>query len=126
MLAAHGMAALWDEMQAQAHADPRYVRLAPVLSAFLRERFMATDPVGLRVMGEALTDEPDRCAQLAALGLPILVAHGVDDDAWPAPVQAEMAERLAARYRVIESAAHSPAVENPPATTAALVDFWQS
>ena len=49
------MAALWEELQAQAHADPRYVRLAPVLNAFLRERFMATDPVGLKVMGEALT-----------------------------------------------------------------------
>ena len=38
-------------------------------------------------MGEALADEPDRCAQLAALGSRILVVHGVDDDAWPGPVQ---------------------------------------
>ncbi|HEX4728191.1 MAG TPA: alpha/beta fold hydrolase, partial [Jatrophihabitans sp.] len=58
VLAARGMAALWQELQSQAHADPRYVRLAPVLNAFLRERFMATDPVGLKVMGQALTDEP--------------------------------------------------------------------
>ena len=126
VLAARGMAALWDELQSQAHADPRYVRLAPVLNAFLRERFMATDPVGLEVMGRALTDEPDRCAELAGLGKPILVAHGVDDDAWPGPVQAEMADRLAAQYRVIAAAAHSPAVENPAATVAALVEFWQS
>lgn len=126
VLAARGMAALWDEVQSQAQADPRYVRLAPVLNAFLRERFMATDPVGLTVMGETLTGEPDRCAQLAALGKRILVAHGADDDAWPGPVQAEMADRLAACYRVIEAAAHSPAVENPPATAAALIEFWQS
>jgi pimeloyl-ACP methyl ester carboxylesterase len=126
VLAARGMAALWEELQSQAHADPRYVRLAPVLNAFLRERFLATDPVGLKVMGEALADEPDRCAQLAELDLRILVAHGVDDDAWPGPVQAEMADQLAAQYQVIEAAAHSPAVENPPATVAALVEFWQS
>jgi pimeloyl-ACP methyl ester carboxylesterase len=126
VLAEHGMAGLWEAMQLQAQADPRYVRLAPVLNAFLRERFLATDPVGLRVMGEALRDEPDRSEQLAALGKRILVLHGIDDDAWPGPVQAEMATRLAADYRVIEAAAHSPAVENPQATVAALVEFWQS
>jgi pimeloyl-ACP methyl ester carboxylesterase len=37
-----------------------------------------------------------------------------------------MADRVAASYRVIEAAAHSPAVENPPATVAALIEFWQS
>ena len=126
VLASRGMAALWEQLQVQSQADPRYLRLAPVLNAFLRERFMATDPAGLNVMGRALREEPDRTGQLAAAGKPIMVLHGVDDDAWPAQVQAEMAERLAATYRVIQAAAHSPAVENPPATAAALIDFWQS
>jgi pimeloyl-ACP methyl ester carboxylesterase len=35
-----------------------------------------------------------------------------------------MAERLDARYAVIPDAAHSPAVENPDATVAALLSFW--
>jgi pimeloyl-ACP methyl ester carboxylesterase len=125
VLADRGMAALWDQMQLQAQADPRYRRLAPVLNAFLRERFMATDPAGLTVMGTSLREEPDRTEQLAAAGKPVMVLHGVDDDAWPGQVQAEMAERLAATYRVIQAAAHSPAVENPPATAAALIEFWQ-
>jgi pimeloyl-ACP methyl ester carboxylesterase len=126
VLASGGMAALWEQLQLQSQADPRYVRLAPVLNAFLRERFMATNPAGLSVMGTSLRDEPDRTGQLAAAGKPIMVLHGVDDDAWPGPVQAEMASRLAATYRVIQAAAHSPAVENPPATAAALIEFWQS
>jgi pimeloyl-ACP methyl ester carboxylesterase len=126
VLATQGMAALWEQLQAQSQADPKYVRLAPVLNAFLRDRFMATDPAGLNVMGTTLRDESDRTGQLAALGKRIMVLHGIDDDAWPGPVQAGMAGQLSATYRVIEAAAHSPAVENPPATAAALVEFWQS
>jgi pimeloyl-ACP methyl ester carboxylesterase len=126
VLAERGMAALWEQLQSQAQADPRYRRLAPVLNAFLRERFMATDPAGLEVMGTSLREESDRTGQLAATGKPVMVLHGVDDDAWPGQVQAEMAERLTATYRVIQAAAHSPAVENPPATAAALIEFWQS
>jgi pimeloyl-ACP methyl ester carboxylesterase len=126
VLASQGMAALWEQLQVQAQADPRYVRLAPALNNLLRNRFMATDPVGMKVMGTTLREEPDRTEQLGAVGKPIMVLHGVDDDAWPGQVQAEMAERLAATYRVIQAAAHSPAVENPPATAAALIEFWQS
>lgn len=126
VLASQGMAALWEQLQVQAQADPRYVRLAPALNNLLRERFMATDPAGMNVMGTTLREEPDRTDQLAAVGKSIMVLHGIDDDAWPGQVQAEMAERLAATYRVIQAAAHSPAVENPPATAAALIEFWQS
>lgn len=121
-----GLSALWQQQRARAQADPRYMRLAPVLDAFLRERFMATDPVSLQIMGRTLRDEPDRTSELAGTGLPVLVVHGVDDDAWPPAVQAQMAVGLAASYRVIERAAHSPAVENPPATAAALIEFWQT
>jgi pimeloyl-ACP methyl ester carboxylesterase len=35
-----------------------------------------------------------------------------------------MAERLRAPYVVVPQAAHSPAVENPAATVAALTAFW--
>lgn len=125
VLAESGMHALWEVMKAGSQADPRYVRLAPVLDAFLRERFLTTDTAGLKAMGNILLSEPDRCTELAAQALPILVLHGVDDDSWPPPVQAAMARALSASYTVIESAAHSPAVENPPATAAALIEFWQ-
>jgi pimeloyl-ACP methyl ester carboxylesterase len=36
-----------------------------------------------------------------------------------------MAERLGAPVVAVPDAAHSPAVENPPVTAAALVEFWQ-
>lgn len=126
ILARGGMAALWEYRQIQSQADPRYVAPAPKLQEFLRRRFLATDPVGLRVMGNVLKVEQDRTAELAASGRPIMVLYGVDDDAWPPPVQVEMADRLQAQVAVIADAAHSPAVENPAATAAALTEFWHS
>ncbi|WP_131747875.1 alpha/beta hydrolase [Frankia sp. Cppng1_Ct_nod] len=97
---------------------------------FLEHRFFASSDVGLRVMGEQLLDEPDRVAELAAAtreaGVPVLVAHGIADDAWAPHLQAEMAARLGARYEVIADAVHSPAAENPAVTEALLVDFWRA
>ncbi len=95
---------------------------------FLEHRFFASSDVGLRVMSEQLLDEPDRVGDLAAAtseaGAPVLVAHGMADDAWPPHLQADMAVRLGARYEVIPGAAHSPVTENPRATEAVLIDFW--
>lgn len=124
ILAGGGMQRLWEHLEEQSRANPRYLAPAPALRAFLHERFLATDPVGLRMMGNALREEADRTAELAALGLPVLVLYGENDDAWPPEVQLDMARRLAARVAVIGNAAHSPAVENPPATARALLDFW--
>ncbi|HTZ44151.1 MAG TPA: alpha/beta fold hydrolase [Jatrophihabitans sp.] len=126
VLAESGMRGLWQLLEDRARADPRYVRTAPSLRAFLRERFLATDPIGLRVMGTTLREEPDRTAQLAATGLDIMVLYGENDDAWPPAVQAEMAGRLGALEAVIENAAHSPAVENPLATVRAMLKFWSA
>lgn len=125
VLAKRGMAGLWSQLEFSARADPKYARSSPALRAFLRTRFMATDPVGLRVMGQELRTERDRTAELAGTGLPMLVLHGESDDAWTPPVQTEMARRLGAAHAVIAGAAHSPAVENPAATLRALLDFWQ-
>jgi len=124
VLASGGMRQLWDHIEQQAQADPRYLAPAPALRAFLYERFLATDPVGLRVMGSALRELPDRTDQLAALAMPILVLYGEHDDAWPPAVQAEMAGRLNATLAVIADAAHSPAVENSARTVSALLEFW--
>jgi pimeloyl-ACP methyl ester carboxylesterase len=56
----------------------------------------------------------------------VLVLHGVDDDAWPPPVQRVMAQELGAATVVVDEAAHSPAVENPAATLQELLAFWRS
>ncbi|MGI8759892.1 MAG: alpha/beta fold hydrolase [Jatrophihabitantaceae bacterium] len=106
-------------------ADPAYVAPDPRLARFLRRRFLASVPAMLRGMGDALRNEPDRVAELAETLLPILVLYGTDDDAWPPAVQHDMARRLGARRTVIESAAHSPALENTAATVDALADFWR-
>jgi pimeloyl-ACP methyl ester carboxylesterase len=124
VLAAGGMSGVYDAVEALAAADPRSVENTPELRAFLRRRFLASSPVGLEAMGQALTSEPDRVAELVTLGLPVLVMHGVDDDAWPPDVQHLMAGHLGAAYAVISKAAHSPAAENPGDTAGALRDFW--
>lgn len=125
VLAKRGMAGLWSQLEFSARADPKYARSSPALRAFLRTRFMATDPVGLQVMGQELRTAQDRTAELAGTGLPMLVLHGESDDAWTPAVQAEMARRLGAAHAVIAGAAHSPAVENSAATVRAMLDFWQ-
>jgi pimeloyl-ACP methyl ester carboxylesterase len=125
VLARHGMAGLWSQLELSAQADPKYARSSPALRDFLRTRFLATDPVGLQVMGHALRTEQDRTDELARTGLPMLVLHGESDDAWTPAAQAEMARRLGATHAVIPDAAHSPAVENPPATLRVLLEFWR-
>jgi pimeloyl-ACP methyl ester carboxylesterase len=91
---------------------------------FLRRRFLNNHPVALRRHAEQLLAEPDRVAELAELGLPVLVVVGVDDDAWPPAVQADMAAHLGAPLAEIADAGHSPAVDQPAATVEALTSFW--
>ena len=124
VLASQGQAAVWQLISSEAVADPKFARATPELLAFLQRRFLANDPVGLKVMGDELRTVTDQTAELARLPLPVLVVHGEADDAWPPALQQAMAERLGATHRVIPQAAHSPAVENPAATVRALVDFW--
>jgi pimeloyl-ACP methyl ester carboxylesterase len=119
------MPAVYDAMTELSAAEPEYVRPTPAREAFLRKRFLASDPAGLLTMGTAVVEEPDRVDELAVIGVPILVLAGADDDAFPSVTQGEMAARLGASYVEVPDAAHSPAVENPAATAAALISFWQ-
>jgi pimeloyl-ACP methyl ester carboxylesterase len=124
VLVEHGMSAVYDAMTELAAADPGYVPPTPAQEAFLRKRFLASDPVGLFAMGTAVIDEPDRVDELAATDVPLLVLAGANDDAFPPEAQAEMAKRLGASYVEVPGAGHSPAVENPAGTAAALINFW--
>jgi len=126
VLESAGLPAVYAALQDIWRADPSYVSPPPDVAAFLERRFLTASPVMLRGMADAIRSEPDRVAELAAVPIPVLVAHGVDDDAWPPPVQREMAERLGARYAVIADAAHSPAVENPAGTVRTLLEFWRA
>ncbi len=95
---------------------------------FEADRLAASDATGLFGMGEALLDAVDRTDELAAVlareRIPVLVACGVADNAWPVPVQEEMAARLGARFVTIPGAGHSPAVEEPSATADLLAGFF--
>lgn len=119
-----GMPALVDAVEALGADDPRNLALTLEVREFLRVRMLASSPAGLLGMAAGLTGEPDRVAELRATGIPTLVLHGAADDAWSPAVQAEMAERLGARYVVIADALHSPAVENPAPTAAAMNAFF--
>lgn len=116
-------ATVWQAMRER----DRQLGMAPepaMVEAFLEERWMGTDPANVRRIAEHLLEENDRTADLAATGLPLLVAHGADDDAWSPAEQADMAARLGARYAVIPDSGHSPAVDNVEGTVAILAGFF--
>ncbi|WNV74716.1 alpha/beta fold hydrolase [Geodermatophilus sp. DSM 44513] len=124
LLDAGGVALVNEALEQLAMTDPTAQPVPEPTRRFLSRRFLANSAAGLRGMADAMTAEPDRVAELAATGVPVLVTHGATDDAWPPAVQADMARRLGARYAVIEGAVHSPAVENPQRTLDVLLDFW--
>ncbi|WP_061299795.1 alpha/beta fold hydrolase [Herbidospora cretacea] len=93
---------------------------------FLRRRLFANSLVGLECMGRAVLDADDRVDELAETGLPTLVLYGEHDDGWPPRLQSEMADRLDCECVVVPGAVHSPAVEAPETTAAALTRFWNT
>ena len=93
---------------------------------FVRTRFCAASPSGLREMGRILLDARDRTAELAAAGVTTHVVYGEFDDAWPLEEQDVMASALGTTAHVIAGAAHSPAVDDPHATAALLDALWRS
>ncbi|MGY1689987.1 alpha/beta fold hydrolase [Geodermatophilus sp. SYSU D01105] len=126
LLDAGGVPLVNDTLEQLAMTDPRAQAVPAPTRAFLTRRFLANSAAGLRGMADAMTSEPDRVAELAATGVPVLVAHGAADDAWSPAVQEDMARRLGARHAVIPGAIHSPAIENPAATLDVFLEFWAS
>jgi pimeloyl-ACP methyl ester carboxylesterase len=126
LLEAGGVELVHATMEQLAMTDPRAQAVPEPTRRFLAIRFLRNSAAGLRGMADSMLAEPDRVAELAATGVPVLVAHGEADDAWLPSVQADMARRLGARHEVIDGAIHSPAVENPVRTVEVLLDFWSS
>jgi pimeloyl-ACP methyl ester carboxylesterase len=125
VLASGGTAAVYALLEKYAeYADPTWPGTPPPLKRFLKRRFLASCDLGMKAMGDALRSEPDRVAELAATAVPVLVAYGEQDDAWPPPVQQAMAARLGAPVVMIPDCGHSPGVENPQALLRELTDFW--
>ncbi|MQA05146.1 MAG: alpha/beta fold hydrolase [Streptosporangiales bacterium] len=91
---------------------------------FVHRRLEVSSPYALVAMARALLTEPDRVDDLAALGVPTLVAYGDGDDAWPPAVQAAMATRLGAGEAIFAGAGHSPNVDVPDDLVKTLLRFW--
>lgn len=94
--------------------------------AFLRDRFLKNNPVGLVTMAAELLTAEDRTKELSGQDISTFVLYGENDDAWPTAIQEDMAARLEARRLCIPAAVHSPAVEAPATTAQALTGFWNS
>jgi pimeloyl-ACP methyl ester carboxylesterase len=126
LLDAGGVELVHQTLEQLSMTDERAQAVPAPTREFYSRRFLRNSEAGLRGMAEAMLDEPDRVAELAATGVPVLVAHGEADDAWLPHVQEDMAARLGARHEVILHSIHSPAVENPARTADVLLDFWAS
>jgi pimeloyl-ACP methyl ester carboxylesterase len=120
----YGLATVWTIKHAMDVESGWQPSVDPRVDAFLEERFMANDPGCLASMARILASEPDRTDELRGVAPPVLVAFGVDDDAWTPQIQAETASRLGAETVSFPEAAHSPAAESPGDTVQALAAFW--
>jgi pimeloyl-ACP methyl ester carboxylesterase len=118
LLWAGGNEALWQAM----FGAFEEIFPAPV-KEFLRGRIMATKTANIAGIALSMGAEPDRVEELAATGLPILVAAG-ENDMVPVDVQADVAARLGVKFEILAGAGHTPNEEKPEELTKVLVDFW--
>jgi pimeloyl-ACP methyl ester carboxylesterase len=119
----HGVDYMWANRM---EPDALRAGIPDDIVAFLRKRLLSNSPTGLMAMADEVLNARDRVAELAESGLDVLVLYGEHDDGWPPLLQAEMANRLEADCVVIPGAVHSPAVEAPETTAAALTRFWNA
>jgi pimeloyl-ACP methyl ester carboxylesterase len=117
-----GVEAVW-EASLQLPPHPEKPAVTAEVQEFLRARMLGNTAAGLLGTATALTSEPDRVEELRATGVPCLVLYGEKDDAWTPAQQDEMAARLGCEVVVVDGAWHSPAVEQPDATLAAVLGF---
>jgi pimeloyl-ACP methyl ester carboxylesterase len=115
-------AVLW-EMKREVERSRGDVDPPEPVHTFLRERFVRTHPPSLLAAAADLTAEVDRLAPLAGVA-PVLVLYGSAEDVWSPLELSAMARAIGARDVVIDGAGHSPAVDDPDATAAALAEFW--
>lgn len=123
VLPATDLAAVWEAKQAL-DASKGIPEPPEPIGEFLRVRWIASSPHGLRAKAGILLTEQDHVAALAATGTPTLVMFGSNDDVWPPEDQRVMADRLGAPAVTVPNVGHSPATEAPAETARALLDFW--
>jgi pimeloyl-ACP methyl ester carboxylesterase len=122
VLRTQGLAAVWQAKRALEQAAGATPAPAEI-DAFLTARFLAHSPASLLAMIDVLTDGEDRVDALASVAPPTVVVVGGKDDAWPVSEQRAMAERLGASLVELPEAGHSPAVDDPETTAAAIASL---
>ncbi|HVW81809.1 MAG TPA: alpha/beta fold hydrolase [Mycobacteriales bacterium] len=123
MLQDGGVPQVWEATAALAPPAPGQ---PAAVTEFLERRFLSSPAAALLGMGESLVNAPDLVDDLAAAGVPILVACGENDDAWSPAQQQEMAARLGAPFVSLPGAGHSPNVDVPDLVVETLESFWDS
>jgi len=123
-LTTYDMETVWQAMRA---FDPPEAPAVPAdVADFLHRRWLGTSPVQLAATARQLCEEPDRTAELAGVPLPVHVLTGESDYVWPVAEMDDMAHRLRAHRTVVGGADHSPNVDRPAETAAALAAFWSA
>jgi len=125
-LLAHGPRAYYVGRQLAAGKDPEADIKGElnVIEQYYYDRLMSTKPAQLEAGINILIDQVDRTVELSRTGIPVLVSHGAQDDAWPIEMQREMAEQLGADYWVIANAGHSSHADRTHASAQLLATFW--
>lgn len=120
-MAAGAIDAVWEFMRGDRITSDPDVDEQVLL--FLERRLRSGHPNAHRAIARGLIEIPDRTAELAATGVPVLVMFGEDDDVWPLDEQRSNAAALSGSVIEISGAGHSPAVDRPEATGAELVTW---
>ncbi|MFI6276069.1 alpha/beta fold hydrolase [Streptomyces sp. NPDC050988] len=125
-LAVMDMGQVWEAIQALEPPEDAEADLDAGLNDQddLKHRWLGNSPAQLIAAGRQLCEEPDRVAELAAVGLPVHVLSGERDDTWPVPLLDDMAVRLDAHRTIVHGAEHSPNSDRPRETAEALAAFW--
>jgi pimeloyl-ACP methyl ester carboxylesterase len=111
------------DVKEAADREGGWVPPSDAVAAFMRRRFVANNPYGLRAKTGILLDTPDRTDELAALargGFPVAVVYGPADDAWTLAEQDAVAAAVGTAPVVVPGAGHSPAAELPGLTAQVL------
>jgi pimeloyl-ACP methyl ester carboxylesterase len=91
-----------------------------------KKRWIASDPNSTHTMALHLKDTQALTAEIVATKLPVHVIYGENDDAWPLPMQDQMAKDLSAPRTIIKDAGHCPNEDQPEETVKVLTNFWSS
>lgn len=128
----HGPRALWvkDRLDDGLDPDADLNGTLNTIERYYFTRLMAAHPAQLEAALGILATQKDRTEDLRAMknatGLPILISHGAQDDAWPIEWQREMAATLGADYWIVADAGHSAHADRSYLSAQLLATFWDN